>query len=74
MHARRYDSLSFSDAISNDLRVMDPSAFILARDHGLTLHVFDVEQSCAIGRILDGESVGTEISNTAPTTINQQQT
>jgi uridylate kinase len=24
-HARRYDSLSFSDAISNDLRVMDPS-------------------------------------------------
>jgi uridylate kinase len=68
-HAHRYDSLSFSDAISNDLRVMDPSAFILARDHGLTLHVFDVEQTGAIGRILDGDLVGTEISNTAPTKI-----
>ncbi len=37
--ARRYDRLSFSEAIAKDLRVMDPSAFILARDHKLTLHV-----------------------------------
>jgi uridylate kinase len=61
--ARRYERLTFSEAIAKDLRVMDPSAFILARDHGLPLHVFDVTQGGAMVRILDGEAVGTEISN-----------
>jgi len=71
-HARRYESLSFRDAIANDLRVMDPSAFILARDHGLTLHVFDIEHAGAMLRILDGDAVGTEISNTAQTKVDTQ--
>jgi uridylate kinase len=61
--ARRYDRLSFNDAIAKDLRVMDPSAFILARDHDLPLHVFDIAQTGAMTDILNGEAVGTEISN-----------
>jgi uridylate kinase len=60
--ARRYDHLTFADAIAGDLRVMDPTAFILARDNDLTLHVFDVEQREAMGAIVDGKPVGTEIS------------
>ena len=67
--ARRYTRLSFSDAIANDLRVMDPSAFILARDHDLTLHLFDIRETGAIGRILDGDFVGTEISNRVDTSL-----
>jgi uridylate kinase len=63
--ARRYDRLSFDDAIAKDLRVMDPSAFILARDHNLPLHVFDIAQTGAMTDILKGEPVGTEISNAA---------
>jgi uridylate kinase len=63
--AVRYATLSYADAITHDLRVMDPSAFILARDHGLPLHVFDIEAPSAMTRILAGESVGTEISSTA---------
>jgi uridylate kinase len=61
--ARRYEQLSFAEAIARDLRVMDSSAFILARDHDLPLHVFDIAQDGAMLRILNGESVGTEISN-----------
>jgi uridylate kinase len=61
--ARRYERLSFADVITKDLRVMDPSAFVLARDNNLPLHVFDIAQDGAVVRILNGESVGTEISN-----------
>ena len=61
--AQRYETLSFQEAIAADLRVMDPSAFILARDHDLTLHVFDIRQAGAMRHIIDGGHVGTEISN-----------
>ena len=62
--AKRYDHLSFNDAIAGDLRVMGPSAFILARDHDLPLHGFDIAQAGAMTKILNGLTVGTEISNT----------
>jgi uridylate kinase len=42
---------------------MDPSAFILARDHDLPVHVFDIAHSGAMVQILSGRPVGTEISN-----------
>jgi uridylate kinase len=63
--ARPYASLTFDEAIARDLRVMDPSAFILAREHDLTLHVFDIERAGAMTAIVGGESVGTRISNGA---------
>jgi uridylate kinase len=67
--ARRYATLSFDEAIARDLRVMDPSAFILARDHQLPLHVFDIEEKDAMTRILAGESVGTKITHSAVPTL-----
>src|SRR4051794_3631110 len=66
--ARRYDALSFDEAIAGDLRVMDPSAFILARDHELPLHVFDVARPGAMRAIVEGGHVGTEISRVASRT------
>ena len=41
---------------------MDKSAIVLARDRGLPLHVFDLEQGDAIGAICSGENNGTYIS------------
>jgi uridylate kinase len=60
--AERFESLSHEDVITKDLRVMDPSAFILAREHRLPIHVFDIERGAAMTAILDGERIGTEIS------------
>jgi uridylate kinase len=60
--ARRYERLSFAEAIERDLRIMDPAAFILARDNNLTLHVFGIAQPGAMLAILDGASVGTQIA------------
>ena len=64
--ARRYAHLTFNDAIAQDLRVMDPSAFILAREHNLPLHVFDIAHDHAMISILNGEPIGTEISEHPP--------
>jgi uridylate kinase len=67
--AKRYRELSYEDAIRNNLRVMDQSAMILARDFGLPLHVFDFESTGSMSRICEAESdIGTTISPTAKTT------
>jgi uridylate kinase len=67
--AARFETLSYADAIARDLRVMDPSAFILARDHGLPLHVFDAEAAGAPAAIARGEAVGTRIAMDAQTAV-----
>lgn len=60
--AVRFDSLSFDDAIRRELTVMDPSAFLLARDHQLPIVVFDITIPGAMAAILRGEALGTSIS------------
>jgi uridylate kinase len=60
--ALRYDSLGYNDVLERDLRVMDQTAIVLARDHGLPLHVFDFDDPEAITRICCGENRGTYIS------------
>ena len=58
-NARRYRTLAYNDAIEQDIRVMDQSAMLLARDHGLPLHVFDFDKPGCVRRICQGEDVGT---------------
>lgn len=65
--ARRYESISFDDVVTNGLSVMDPSAFILAREHNLPIHVFDAGQKNAMVDILNGKSVGTYVGPDAVT-------
>lgn len=67
--ARRYRTLSYADAIRQDLRVMDPAAFILARDHDLPMHVFDFTQVGALRGICQGADVGTTITVDSATVI-----
>jgi uridylate kinase len=64
--ATRFAALAYADVIADDLRVMDPTAFILARDHGLPLHVFDVGRTGAMAAIVSGEDVGTRIAMDVP--------
>jgi len=60
--AKQYKEVSFDEIVRRDLRVMDQAAMILARDHGLPLHVFNFDQPGAMARICNGEQVGTYIS------------
>ncbi len=57
--AVRYERLSYDQVLAENLRVMDHTAIILCRDHGLPLQVYDMSQQGALLRILKGEKVGT---------------
>jgi uridylate kinase len=60
--ARRYDRLSYIDALAQRLGVMDNTALSLCMDNHLPIVVFDVENSQNLERLLTGEQVGTLIS------------
>jgi len=60
--ARRFDHLGYQDVIDRGLGVMDQSAFILARDRRLPLHVFDIDRTGAASAISTGTPVGTLIN------------
>lgn len=57
--AKRFDTLSYQDAVERRIRVMDQTAFALCREHGLPILVFDLLQAGNIARAVIGERVGT---------------
>jgi uridylate kinase len=60
--ARLYAHVTYQEAISKGLAVMDTAAFALARDNGLPIIVFNIHEPRALARIVAGEAVGTLVS------------
>jgi uridylate kinase len=60
--AVRYTHLTYDEALAAGIQIMDTSAFVLANEHGLTMHVFDVAAAGAMRRICEGEDLGTRIT------------
>lgn len=61
--AVRYDEISYDEVIAKGITVMDPSAFILARDHQMPIRVFDSSAPGAMRAIVAGEDIGTLVSS-----------
>jgi len=59
--ATKYDRLSFSEAISKNLAVMDMTAFTMCQEGRIPIIVFDFRQSGSVRRIVQGEKMGTLI-------------
>jgi uridylate kinase len=57
--ATRYDRISFNEAISKSLGVMDAAAFALCRDQKLPIGVFSIYKTGALKRMVLGENEGT---------------
>ncbi len=57
--AVRFDEVSYMDAINQNLRIMDLTAFTLCMEHKLPIVVFDVGKRGNIKRAACGESIGT---------------
>lgn len=58
--AKRYDSLSFDEAIEKNLQIMDVSAFALCREHNMEICVFSMlENTNTLSDILKDEPLGT---------------
>ena len=60
--AKLFDELTFDEAITKNLKVMDATALTLARDHKLPIKVFNVNQQDALKNIICGKKIGTLIS------------
>jgi uridylate kinase len=61
-NARRYDRLSYIDALNQRVGVMDSTAISLCMDNNMPILVLDLWQPHSLERALAGETVGTIIS------------
>jgi uridylate kinase len=60
--AKRYERLSHQEALEQDLRVMDSTAFALARENRMPIIVFSIREPGAIAAVLRGEARATIVS------------
>ncbi len=60
--AKRFDRLTHSEAIGGDYKVMDATAFALARETSLPIIVFSIAEPGSIGAILSGTGRGTIVA------------
>ncbi len=57
--AKKYETISFHECISNNLKVMDMTAFTLCMENKLPIIVFDMNQPGNLMKLVKGEAVGT---------------
>jgi uridylate kinase len=60
--AKRFDRLTHAQAIEGGYKVMDATAFALARETSLPIIVFSIAEPGSIGAILQGEGRGTVVA------------
>jgi uridylate kinase len=61
--AEKFTTLTYEEALAADIRIMDTSAFVLANEQALTMHVFDVAAYGAMRAICEGDDgIGTKIT------------
>ncbi|HZT78964.1 MAG TPA: UMP kinase [Gemmataceae bacterium] len=64
-HALRYEKLTYSQVVRDNLRVMDVAAISLCREEKLPILVFNFKQEGNIERAIAGHPIGTLISESA---------
>lgn len=63
--AVRYERLTYQEALTRQLKVMDATAFSLCQENNMPIVVFDMNGPDNIRRALTGESIGTIVTNDA---------
>jgi len=61
--AKRYDRLTHAEAVERDLKVMDSTAFALARENRMPIIVFSIRDKDAIRAVLRGEGRSTVVDS-----------
>ena len=60
--ALRYERLTYDDALTRKLQVMDATALVMCREHHLPLKVFNINRDGDLVRIVCGANVGTTVA------------
>ena len=58
-----YKEITFKDAINQNLRVMDMTAFAMANDNNMPIRVFNMNKMGNITKAIKGENIGTYVHN-----------
>lgn len=57
-----YPRISYDRALQEGLQVMDTTAIVLCRDHGMPLRVMNINEPRALLRLMQGEEVGSLVT------------
>lgn len=60
--AKKLDFVTYQDALSQNLKVVDASAFAICMDNALDMRVFSMSEPGNVARALRGETMGTLVS------------
>lgn len=60
--AVRYETISYQECISNNLKVMDMTAFTLCMENSLPIIVFNMNEPGNLQRVVEGLDIGTLVS------------
>lgn len=61
--AMKYSTLSFKEAYSKGLKVMDLTAFSLCMENDLPIYVFDMDTKGNLRKVIEGQHIGTLVAN-----------
>jgi uridylate kinase len=64
-NATRYETISFKRCLTDELAVMDSTAFSLCQDNNIPIIVFDLNEHGNITNAIKGADIGTLVSNEA---------
>lgn len=60
--AKKYERLTYTQVLEQNLKVMDSTAICMCRDHNMPLRVFDLNKSSAVTNIVFGGHEGTLVT------------
>lgn len=60
-NAERYDTLTYKDVLTNDLKVMDAAAIALARENKIPIVVFSIHEPGSFAKVINAEGLYTVI-------------
>jgi len=61
--AKRFETITYADAISRNLKVMDAAAFSLCMENHIPIVVFDFFAENSLEQVVAGETVGTRVTD-----------
>ncbi|MCL2097954.1 MAG: UMP kinase [Bacteroidales bacterium] len=64
--ATKYEQLTFDEAYSKNLKIMDLTAFTICKENNIPLIVFDMNHSGNLQKVVKGEAIGTLTTNRLP--------
>jgi uridylate kinase len=62
-NAKRFDKLTYDEALQKELTIIDAAAFSLCKENNLNMRIFGVESENSIKSALKGDNIGTIITN-----------